>query len=233
QMRDVQVRRAVIEALDVPRLVNDATRDAENATGAGRGFFGWAFDPAVKPPAYDLSGARALLRAAHWKAGTSVQLSFPTGDAQSEQVALMMQQELRQVGVELSLRKYTLAQFLAPADSGGPIFGSKYQIAFVQILTGVDPNTGFFFDCNQMPPAGFNLTRYCNANIQAALEADVRTYDPELRRRESVIVQQQVASAVPFVPLWQRHAISVYPSWLHGVDPSPTTAYWNIGEWHV
>jgi peptide/nickel transport system substrate-binding protein len=230
-MHDVRVRRAIIEALNVPQLVHDATRGADSAGAAGGGFFSWAYDPSIRPPAYNPADARKLLDSAGVKRPLTVHLVLSSGFPEAEQSAIVMQQELRPLGIALTLRKYTPVQFAAPADSGGPLFGGTFQIAFLQILSGIDPSTGYFFGCDQFPPRGFNLTRYCNARIQAALDADAQTYDPAARRRYSEIVQQEVAREVPFVPLWRRRSISVYPSWLRGIDPSPTTAYWNVWEW--
>lgn len=230
-MHDVRVRRAIIEALNMPQLVHDATRGAESADSAGGGFFSWPYDPSIRPPGYNPADARKLLDSAGVKRPMTVHLVLSSGFPEAEQIALMMQQDLRPLGIVLTLRKYSPVQFAAPADSGGPLFGGNFQIAFLQILSGIDPSTEYFFGCNQVPPRGFNLTRYCNARIQAALDADAKTYDVAARRRYSRIVQQEVARAVPFVPLWRRRSISVFPSWLHGIAPSPTTAYWNVWEW--
>jgi peptide/nickel transport system substrate-binding protein len=146
-------------------------------------------------------------------------------------MALSIQQQLRRLGIAVTLRTYSPVQYAAPAASGGPLFGGTFQIALLQILSGIDPSTEYFFGCAELPPRGFNLTRYCNPRIQAALDADAQTYDPAARRRYSEVVQREVARDVPFVPLWRRRSIAVFPSWLHGIDPSPTSAYWNVWEW--
>ncbi len=243
-MHDVRVRRAIVEALDIPRLVRDATRGAESTAEAGRGFFSWAYDPSVKIPAYDAGDANRLLDAAGWlrgrdgmrsRAGTPLTalMVIQSGDAESEQVGLDFQQSLRGLGIGVTLHKYTPIQLAAPAESGGPLFGGRFQIAFVKILTGVDPGNLAFFGCDQIAPRGFNLSRFCDAQIQRAYEADAQTYDPRERMRDIALVQRRLAETLPFVPLWRRHAIAVYPSWLRGVRPSPVSAYWNVSDWRV
>ncbi len=243
-MHDVRVRRAIIEALDVPRLVRDATHGAQAADAAGGGFFSWAYDPSIKPPGNDPGDANRLLDAAGWKRGPNgvrerngsaltVHFALMSGFAPGEQVALTLQEQLRPFGIAVMLRTYSPIQFNAPGESGGPLFGGNFQMAFLQILSGIDPSTEYFFGCDQLPPRGFNLSRYCDPQIQRALDADEQTYDPAARRRYSEIVQRVMAQELPFVPLWRRRSISVYPAWLHGVNPSPTTAYWNVWEWRT
>jgi peptide/nickel transport system substrate-binding protein len=230
-MHDVRVRRAIAEALDIPRLVHDATRGGESADAPGRGFFSWPYNASIAPPKYDANDARRLLDAAGVKRPLTVRLVLQSGLPEAEQMALSIQQQLRRLGIAVTLRTYSPVQYAAPAASGGPLFGGTFQIALLQILSGIDPSTEYFFGCAELPPRGFNLTRYCNPRIQAALDADAQTYDPAARRRYSEVVQREVARDVPFVPLWRRRSIAVFPSWLHGIDPSPTSAYWNVWEW--
>ncbi len=244
QMHDVRVRRAIIEAVSIPRLVHDATRGAENPIHAGRGLFSWAYDPSVKLPPYDVADANRLLDAAGWlrgpdgmraRNGTPLSAHFVllNSDAVSEQVGLMLQQELRPLGITVTLRKFSPIQFAAPAESGGPLFAGNFQIAFVPILTGIDPSNLAFFGCDQIAPRGFNLSRFCDATIEQAYQSDAQTYDPRSRRHYVDIVQQRLAQTLPFVPLWRRRSVSVYPSWLRGIMPSPVSAYWNVAAWRA
>ncbi len=244
EMSDPLVRRALVEAIDIGRLVRDATRGGESPDDASRGFFTWAFDPSIHGPGYDPVDATRLLDQAGWKrdadgvrrkngAAMHVQLAFPVTESSLEAVAVMLQQDLRQAGITLDVRRYSSVEFAAPASSGGPLFGGKFQVALLQILNGIDPNDAWFFGCDQIPPAGFNLTRFCDPVIERADAADAKTYDPAARRRLLAIVQREVARNVPFMPLWQRRSISISPDWLHNVSPSPLSSYWNIQMWRI
>ena len=113
------------------------------------------------------------------------------------------------------------------------MFGGRFQMAFVQFLTGTDPNGLAYFGCEEVSPRGFNLSRFCDPVVQRAFLADSQTYDRPARLRYLSIVQHRLAEMLPFVPLWRRRAISVYPQWLRGVNPSPITAYWNVGTWSI
>ena len=227
---DVRVRRAIVEALDLPRLVHDATRGGETADRAGGGLFSWAFDSSAKLPPNDAADARRLL-AASGKDVSTLRFILAGGDAEGEQVGLAVQQALRPMGINVVLRKYTPVQFIAPAANGGPMFGGRFDVAFLQFLTGTDPNGLAYFGCNEVAPRGFNLSRFCDPAVERAFQADSQTYDRAGRMRLLATVQRRLAEMVPIVPLWRRRAISVYPRWLHGVNPSPITPYWNIASW--
>ncbi len=231
-MSDVRVRRAIVEAIDIPRLVHDATRGGETSENAGAGLFSWAFDPAAEPPAQNLADAKALLAASGHERMT-IRFILESGDAQGEQVGVALQQELRPLGITVVLRTFTPVEYMAPAASGGPMFGGHFQMAFLQFLTGTDPNGLAYFGCSEVAPRGFNLSRICDPVIERAFQADARTYDRAERLRYLSIVQRRLAQTLPFVPLWHRRAISVYPQWLSGVSPSPVTPYWNIGAWSI
>ena len=87
--------------------------------------------------------------------------------------------------------------------------------------------------CDQIPPQGFNISRFCDPVVEKAYQADAQTYDRAARLRYLEIVQRRLAQTLPFVPIWRRHAISVYPQWLTGVMPSPISPYWNVADWNV
>jgi peptide/nickel transport system substrate-binding protein len=231
-VRDVRVRRAIVEAIDIPRLVHDATRGGEISDDAGAGLFSWAYDPSAQVPSQNITEAKALLAATGHRTMT-LHFILENGDAEGEQVGLALQQELRPLGITVVLRTYTPVEFMAPAGSGGPVFGGRFQMAFLQFLTGTDPNGLAYFGCSEVAPQGFNLSRFCDPVIERAFQADAQTYDRAARLRYLAVAQRRFVRMLPFVPLWHRRAISVYPQWLSGVRPSPITPYWNIGSWSI
>ncbi len=241
-LADVRVRRAVLEAIDLPRAVGEATKGAQRYAGAGRGLFSWGYDPAIAVTRFDPADAARLLDEAGWrrraggvraKSGRplSLQFAFVTGNATAASLGLVLQQQLRQVGVQLALRTYNPTLFRAPASSGGPLYGGTYQLAFLEIYTPADPDTDWFFGCAQIPPHGFNISRYCDPLTGRAALAGTSTYETALRRRYAAIVQRRIADELPSIPLWQQNAVYVVPATLHGFRPAEESPDWNIGSW--
>jgi peptide/nickel transport system substrate-binding protein len=243
-LADVRVRRALVEGADLPRIVRNATKTAQTMDGAGRGLFGWAYDPSAVPPPPDVAAAAILLDAAGWKRGRdgtrskdgqplSLQLSFAGGSPTAGAIGVQLQQQLAGLGVSVALRSYSRVQFLAPAEGGGPVFGGKYQIAFSEIYTQSDPDTQWFLGCSQVAPAGFNFTRFCDRATEAAEAAGVATYDLAQRRREAAVVQRRVVEQLPLVALWRENAVHVVPAALRSFRPGATSALWNVGSWSL
>ncbi len=239
---DPRVRRAIITAIDIPRLVRNATKGAENAVEAGRGLFGWAYDPAIGSPQYDSSAAAGMLDDAGWRRGPdgirhkrgealSLDFAFPSGTATTAAIGVDLQQELRGAGIALNVRAYTPSLFRAPAAAGGPLFGGKFALAFFEVFGTSDPDTAWYLSCGEVPPHGFNAQRFCDPVIDAAQAAGVRSYDREVRRRYASIVQRQVARALPFVALYQTNAVHVIPANLQGFRGSSLSPFWNVGQW--
>jgi peptide/nickel transport system substrate-binding protein len=241
---DVRVRRALVEAVDLPTIVRKATKGAQTFADAGRGLYGWGYDPNAPLPAYDPRSAARLLDAAGWRRSPggvrskdgrslSLQFAYVLGNAAASSIGLLLQDQLRAGGVDLQLRGYNPTQFRAPASSGGPIFGGKYQIGFLEIYTQSDPDTEWYLGCSQIPPHGFNISAYCDAQTERAEAAGTATYDPAQRRRFASAVQRRIAQELPSIPLWQQNAVYVVPSVLRGFRPSLQSATWNVASWTI
>ncbi|MBC5799810.1 MAG: peptide ABC transporter substrate-binding protein [Candidatus Eremiobacteraeota bacterium] len=239
---DARVRRALIESLDIPRLVHNATKGAQTAKDAGRGLFTWAYDPAIAPPRYDPPDAARLFALTGWHRGPdgvlrengralALDLAFPSGTGVASAIAVDLQQELRTAGVMLTLRAYTPTLFRAPAAAGGPLFGGKFALAFFEPFGVSDPDTHWYLGCSEIPPHGFNAQRFCDPAIERALALGASSYDPAIRRRSAVLVQQRVAAELPFVPLYQTNAVDVFPNDLHGFRSSALSPFWNVADW--
>ncbi len=230
-VRDVRVRRAIAQSLNLPEIVRNATRGAQVTTQANRGLFSWGYDASLRESPYDPANARRLLTAAR----TPRTLLFETvsGNSVYASVGVQVQQALRPLGITVVMRSSTPALFYAPAADGGPMFGGKFQIAFTEILTPADPDTQWYLGCAQAAPNGFNLSRFCDPVTDRAEAAGIANYSAPVRRKYASIVQQRVALLLPYVPLWQTNETFIVPKTLRGFDPSPESPLWNAGRWSL
>jgi len=239
---DERVRRAIVDAINIPRVVNNATKGAQNAFEAGRGLFGWGYEASIGAVRYAPASAAQELNHAGWIRGPdgmrrragrplSLEFAFPTGTGATNAIAVDFQQELRQAGIALTLRPYTPSLFRAPAAAGGPLFGGKFDLAFFEVFGSSDPDTHWYLACGEIPPHGFNVQRFCDPVVDAAQAAGARNYDPTTRRRQAALVQRRIAEAVPFIALYQTNTINVIPATLQGFRSSPLSPFWNVARW--
>jgi peptide/nickel transport system substrate-binding protein len=229
-LADPRIRRAIAMAIDRPRLIEAATHGSGSTIDADQPRNSWAYDPAVPPVPYDPNRARRLL------GGRRIRLVLaisPQGINGSPLVATVIQQELRSVGIDVTIKSYPFTAFYAPASLGGPLAGGRYQLAYdAWWVMGPDPDDSWNFACDQMPPHGVNYYFWCNRTADAAMHDALRTYDRARRIRDYAIVQREVARDLPEFSLWQVRMPNAYSKRLHGVSPSPFgSAFWNAWSW--
>jgi peptide/nickel transport system substrate-binding protein len=116
---------------------------------------------------YDPEKAKSLLDEAGWVPGADgirekdgVRLSFECTYAEAtatyEQQIPYMQQAWREVGVEMIPAAIPFPTLLDNNDAG------NYQMSVLGFTWSVDGLQGDMFRCSAVPPAGFNMMRYCN-----------------------------------------------------------------------
>ncbi|HEY5342017.1 MAG TPA: hypothetical protein VIK27_13395, partial [Candidatus Aquilonibacter sp.] len=84
-----------------------------------------------------------------------------------------------------------------------------------------------------VPPGGYNYSRYCNAEMDAAETMALTHYDQATRKLAYAKTQALLARDVPeifFNYLRQMEPISVD---FKGLDPNPVVEGWNSWTWSI
>jgi peptide/nickel transport system substrate-binding protein len=117
---------------------------------------------------YDPEKAKSLLEEAGWtdsdgdgireKDGVkfSFECTYSEGVATYEQQIPYMQQVWREVGIEMIPTAIPFPTLLDNNDAG------NYLMSVLGFSWSVDGGQGDMFRCSAVPPAGFNMMRYCN-----------------------------------------------------------------------
>jgi peptide/nickel transport system substrate-binding protein len=188
---DLRVRQAIAMGLDRQAML-------QNVFG-GRGVIGTGpaaralGDTTIRLPPFDRARAAALLDSAGWRAGANgmrskggqplaFKLAVPTSSAPRMQYAVLIQEQLRELGIRVDLDQMDFNAFMDRGTRG------LYDVA----LHGRAADPGLT-DMNQswasgaVPPAGQNWIRYSNPAVDAIADSLTRTSDPDrvraLRRR--------------------------------------------------
>jgi peptide/nickel transport system substrate-binding protein len=222
------VRLALSRGIDAERVIRRATQGAYGAGTAWRGLFG-RYDADPPRPAYDPAAARAAL------AGRRLTLSLVYSAAQPlyRIIATQIQAELHAEGVVVVLRPYAPAQFRAPAGSGGPMFGGRFDLVLSDIYTTGDEDTGSFFTCSERAPAGFNIARLCDPRVDAVADRAIHGTDPAALPADVGRLERLLVADAPAVVLGQLRFISAFDDRLRGFAPNPVTPYANAGNWSL
>jgi len=226
-LRDVRVRRAFAHAIDKAFLLEHVWHGfgtIENSP-IPRSLAGFS-DLSVPDYGYDPAKAAQLLDAAGLKPDTNgVRLRLthdpaPTGDM-LQKSALAIRDNLRRVGVELSIRSSDFPGFLKRVYADRDFDTIQYSAS-----AGPDPAIGtqrFYWSQNFKPGVAFsNGAHYASPRVDSLLEQAQQEPDAERRKALYHAFQQQVEEDLPRIPLIAGAAVTIASARVHNL---PDTAY--------
>jgi peptide/nickel transport system substrate-binding protein len=243
-LTDVRVRKAIAYAIDKQNLVNTTAFGQEKVATEDLPDWLWAFDANVRSIPFDPAKARQMLEQAGFtpgadgvmrKGGQKLSLLLVTENSNItyKQLAVQIQNQLHAIGVEVQIKLFPLSQLYAPAGEGGIMQLGKYDLAMTAWYAGIDPDDSSQFTCKNIPPGGYNYTRYCSAEMDAAQNAALQNYDRPTRIKAYARTQSLLASDVPEIFInWlrQEHPVSVD---FKGFTPNPVVENWNAWQWSI
>jgi peptide/nickel transport system substrate-binding protein len=224
-LSDVRVRQALAHAIDSGSIIQYLRRGlARTATGL-LPQQSWAAASDLEPYRYDPERARALLDQAGFRdpdgEGPSSRLRFELKISNAVEFnrlqAAVIQQNLRDVGVELDVRTFEFATLFSDVLQG------NFQMYTLQWTAGslADPDIlRRVFHSDQVPPLGFNRGHYSNPEVDRLLDEAGASSD-EARRLELFQASQRlIARDVPYISLWTKTNFVVAQPSLEGVHVS-------------
>ncbi|HTZ55938.1 MAG TPA: peptide ABC transporter substrate-binding protein [Candidatus Acidoferrum sp.] len=234
-MKDPRVRQAIAYAIDKQNLVNTTMYGQETLASEDIPDWMWAYDPQAKSYPYDLAKARALLAAAGYGPSNPLSILLVTNnsDATYKQLAVQAQAQLHRIGIQAQIKLFPGAQLYAPAGEGGVLQNGHFDVVVDGWYSGIDPDDSAQFMCKNVPPGGYNYTRYCSSEMDAAETMALTHYDEATRKAAYAKTQALLARDVPEIFInWlrQMHPIN---SDFKGLDPSPVIENWNAWQWSI
>ncbi|MGK5093787.1 ABC transporter substrate-binding protein [Deltaproteobacteria bacterium TL4] len=176
-------------------------------------------------PAYDYNPQKAaeLLEQAGYpvKGGKRFSLEYKTTTKQDVITqARIIQNQLQQVGIEISIRSFEWGTFFADIKSGNfDLFSLRW--------VGVSEPDFYYaaFHSSQIPPAGRNRVRFSNTEIDHLVEQG--SVEMNLEKRQSLYfkVQHLLAVELPYLSLWYNNNIAIVRNDLSGFRLHPTGGY--------
>jgi peptide/nickel transport system substrate-binding protein len=180
-------------------------------------FSHWMYDT-------DLDKARQLLAEAGYPDGFETTLFARADNQEDQQVAVIVQDALREIGVTLNIENllsgaYAARQF---GDRDMPMFFFNW-ISYVN-----DPFYHFHFlmECGQ----GTNYADYCDPAADALIKEGLATTDPARIQEISEQLQQMHMEASPWIYLAQPNSVTVMRSNIQGWAefPDGIARYWTL-----
>ncbi|HUZ04466.1 MAG TPA: ABC transporter substrate-binding protein, partial [Acidobacteriaceae bacterium] len=224
-LRHLRVRQAIAVAINrlliIQALLRGEARPADSLLPPQH----WAYQGSSDDSTYNPERARQLLQQAGFapdKNGIRFHLSMKTStDETVRLLAIVLQQQLRQVGIALDIQSYEFATFYSDISQG------RFGLYSLRWIGGnEDPDIFHYaFASASVPPHGANRGYYSNAEVDALLaQAQQQITIPE-RRAAYAQVQQILSRDLPVIPLWYLDSVIVYNRRLTSVTPSPSGTF--------
>lgn len=250
-LQDGRVRRAIAQGIDRDAITTRVLHGKVTPIHSFLYGSSWAraADSELTVYPYDPDAARKLLEDAGWTAGTDgtrerrgarleLRLGSTAGNGLREQTAQLIADQLRAIGVNVTLDLLPAASWLATRGAG-PLSAGTFDLGLYAWVQGDDPQT-HIYGCDQIPTkengfSGQNYPGYCNRDFDAAMAvANAKLLRSE--RRASYLAAQKIWTAdLPVLPLYQRPNIDVASGELRGFRGTPTSTpvTFNAWEWEL
>ena len=237
---DVRVRRAVAQAVDWDRINRTVYHGFNIRAHSDIVPDSWAA-PDVPLYRHDPAAARRLLDAAGWhamgndvrrKAGIPLELTIEAtnkpGNADAE---VQMQQDLRAVGIKVSVKNYPTSLFFA---QDGPLYTGHYDLGWAIDTNGPDPDNEANWSADFIPPHGLNTSFLRDPVITRTSAQALRTFDRSKRKALYQTEEARIHEVVPAVFVYWETGIAAYNDDLRGYRPAEyITNDWNSWEWSI
>ncbi len=238
---DPRVRRAIAASIDRAGISNKVTLGRYPVADSDRPRFSWAYDANVVEPRYDPAAADRLFDAAGWRreaggmrrrAGKPLALTYVQFPETTTGVraAALVQRELYERGIDVSVKSISNAQLFLPAAQGGTLATGKFDLAYVPWSMGADPDDRFLLGCSG---AVKNYMRYCDPLVDALERVAAAEPNEQKRRAAYVAIDRRVARDVPIIYLFNPTYTYARSPRLRGFAPNAFMPTWNAYAWQI
>jgi peptide/nickel transport system substrate-binding protein len=248
---DIRVREAITMAVDRNRINRELLSDSTIFDIDSPLAVGW-MDCQVEPFTFDPEGAMTLLDEAGWvdedgdgireaqgvegvEDGTRLSMAMNgyTGFDTLDLVQLAVQEDLRNVGIEVNIENQEFAVIFGTWADNSPRKLGDYDILIYDAGLFVEPGLDIHnrYHPSQVPsaevPGGENFHRWLREDVGEWIDAGNSSPDLEVRRENYCNVADAIREDIITFPILQFAEGSVYSNKLHGF----TVSTWEYGTW--
>lgn len=219
-LKDVRVRQAIADAINRPLIIQTLWRGHARLAESLLPINHWAWTGDVEAHAFDPAKANSILDNAGYKRGKDgirFHLTIKTStDETTRTLAVVIQQQLRQVGIELDVRTFEFATFYADITKGA------FQMYTLRWIGGNEEPDIFryAYATSSAPPHGANRGYYSNPAVDALIAKAAITPAQSDRAAIYSQIQQIVATDLPSIDLWYLDTVIVHNRRLQNIQLS-------------
>ncbi|WP_243371365.1 peptide-binding protein [Geotalea sp. SG265] len=238
--RDKRVRQAIASAINKDEIVQGVL------LGMGQVAHGpykpgtWPYKADLRDLGYNPERARKLLTEAGWKeknaAGFLVKDGRPfsftiltnQGNDLRLKTALIIQQRLKDVGIQVKIRVVEWASFLKNFIDKG-----DFEALVMGWTIPPDPDIFDVWHSSKTGPKELNFIGFKNSEVDRLIEQGRSTFDLAERKRCYFRIQEILADEQPYTFLYVPDALPAVSARFRGIEPAPAGIMYNFIKWYV
>ncbi|MBL8145820.1 MAG: hypothetical protein JNL34_05480 [Anaerolineae bacterium] len=248
---DARVRQAVARGIDMDAIVSAALLGEAERMNSFIIPSSWAYNHDLPLIARDLGAATDLLDEAGWtdsdgdgireahgalyaEEGTPLRFSLfvVAGNQAADSAALLIKDQLSQIGIEVDMQSMDFGQLLAQVDA------QTFDSFILGWSNGWpdDPDaTQLFTPASDVIGGGSNFTSWNNPEFTALNQQAKTVPGCDLAERAALYAQMQriFQEDLPYVPMLAITDFYVANNDIAGFAPYPRNLYWNMRSWDV
>jgi len=248
-LRDVRVRRALGYATNKKEIAGAVYNGLVRAAALDEFEESRYYSrEAAERSVYDPARARLLLHEAGWndsdgdgildRNGKPLRLSISasSGQPNRERTELVLREQYRAVGIDLSIENYGPTVLYGTFEDGGVLKRGTFDIAMYAWLSSPGPSRReALYSSQSVPPNGQNHPRFRDDEVTDLLERAGEETDDAQRAELYRRVQEILVDQAPVIPLFWYTAIDPVTERLHNFRPNATQSAdtWNAAEWYL
>lgn len=235
---DKRVRQAITYAINREGLVNQLLEGHGAIINAPLAVSSWAYPKeGLADYTYDAAKAQSLLAEAGWtvengvlqKEGTAfkVELLVPTGNKVREQSAPIIQQNLKDLGIEVNISTMDFASVKAKVYEE-----HSYEMALMGFSLELDPaDAKSYWSSELLGKPSFNFANFNNVQSDTLLNQAAQSLNQDERKVYYNEWAKLLNEEVPFVYLYSPNEARAYNPNIKGYNFSNYIEFPNIHEW--
>lgn len=199
----------------------------------------WVYNDSLSPYPFDPAGAAALLAEAGWNPGPDgvlrkgglpfrFTLLVNQGNGERIKVAIILQQQFKAIGVQVSIRTVEWAAFIKEFVNPG-----RFDAIILAWNILDDPDIFDVWHSSAISANGLNFVHYRNTEVDNLLEEARATADRPRRKLLYDRFQEILHEEQPYLFLYVPYALPMVQARFHGIAPAPAGITYNFDRWWV